>query len=349
MILCYHFSISTALSMTYAGAGSKTADEMCLVLGFCPLSFNVHATFRATLASLNSPQAQYKLALANGAFVNEGFTLRPSFTDILSTYYSAGFSLLDFDNDPEGAADYINGWVEDRTNGKIKDLVDADAVIESPLVLVNAIYFKGDWKCQFNGGVSTHFHVSDKETIPVKMMSKTATFKYAVNHELQCQILELPYDGCRVSMYIFLPLETEGLASLESKLTFNSVTSALAKLRKRRLSVGIPRFDIDKGIRLKPILSSMGIKRAFIDGKADFSGITNAEIYVDDVIHKAFINVNETGTEAAAATAVTFTYLSWTPPVTAQFLADHPFFFLIRDQTTGSILFLGRYVNPPDM
>ncbi len=142
-------------------------------------------------------------------------------------------------------------------------------------------------------------------------------------------------------------METEGLASLESKLTFNTVTAALAKLRKRRLSVGIPNFKIEKGIGLVPILRSMGIKRAFSAQNADFGGISAnvPRIYVHDVIHKAFINVNETGTEAAAATAVIFFTTALMPPVKAQFLADHPFFFLLRDKSTGSILFLGRFVG----
>ncbi|KAK2150647.1 hypothetical protein NP493_2749g00001 [Ridgeia piscesae] len=344
------FSISTALSMTYAGARGNTADEMCQVLGFCPLTFNVHATFQALLGSLNSPQATYKLALANGMFVDVKFNMFQSFTNLLMERYSAGYKLLDFNNDAAGSADYINKWVEDRTNGKITDLLDAGQVFKSDLVLVNTIYFKGDWKCQFTSTQDATFYLSSTDTTKVKMMLQTAPFRYAVNDNLQCQILELPYDGCRVSMYILLPLETEGLASLESKLTFNSVTAALANLKKRWLSVGIPKFGIDQYIdELIPILRSMGINLAFEMGSADFGDISSIpSLYVKDVVHKAFINVDETGTEAAAATAVTFTH-GHHPPVSAQFLADHPFVFLIRDKTTGSILFIGRYVSPPDL
>ena len=333
--------------MTYAGARRKTACEMCDVLGFCRFCrrrFKVHATFQATLGSLNSPQARYKLALANGVFVNTRFNMFQTFTNLLASYYSAGFKSLDFDNDAQKSADYINQWVEQRTNNKIKDLVTAAAVKNSPLVLVNAIYFKGDWTRRFKEAASTPFHVSSTNTISVEMMSQTARFGYAVNRRLRCQILELPYDGRRVSMYILLPMATEGLASLESKLSFSAVISALANLRRRRLSVGIPKFEIDKKLNLIPLLRSMGIKLAF-NSAADFGRITSRRpLFVKDVIHKAFINVNETGTEAAAATAVIF-WESVPMPVKAQFLADHPFLFLIRDRRTGSILFLGRYVK----
>ena len=332
--------------MTYAGARGKTASEMCDVLGFCPvgLNFNVHATFGVTLAFLNSPQARYKLAIANGIFANVRFSMFSTYTNLLSQFYSAGFKSLDFNNDANGSADYINKWVETRTKKKIKKLVSATQVRGSPLVLVNAIYFKGEWMRKFKDGVSTPFHVSNTDTISVKMMSQTAMFRYGVNQHLQCQILELPYDGHRVSMYILLPTATEGLASLESKLTFSAVTSALAKLRRRRLSVGIPKFEINKDLNLKSILHSMGMKLMFSQS-ADFTGISSVRpLFVRYVIHKAFISVNETGTEAAAATAVIF-WKSATRPVRAQFLADHPFLFLIRDQMTGSILFLGRYVK----
>ena len=336
--------------MTYAGARGTTADEMCHVLGFCPLPFDVHATFQALLGSLNSPQAMYKLALANGLFVNIQFNMFQSFTDLLMERYSAGCKSLDFFNKPHDSAEYINQWVEARTNGKITDLLNAGQVFNSDLILVNTIYFKGDWKCQFTSTQDATFYLSSTDTTKVKMMLQTATFRYAVNYNLQCQILELPYDGCRVSMYILLPLQTEGLASLESKLTFNSVTAALANLEKRWMSVGIPKFGIDKDIKeLVPILRSMGINLAFDLQSADFGEISSTPyLHVQDVVHKAFINVDETGTEAAAATAVVFTH-GMHPPVSADFLADHPFVYLIRDKTTGSILFLGRYVNPPDL
>ena len=330
--------------MTYAGARGDTANQMSSVLGFRHRRFNVHATFRTTLSSLNSPQARYKLALANGVFVNTQFSMFQTFTNLLASYYSAGFCSLDFDNDAEKSADYINKWVEQRTNNKIKDVVTADGVRGSPLVLVNTIYFYGDWTRRFNSAIAAYFHVSSTHTISVEMMSTTGTFRYAVNQHLQCQILELPYDGHRVSMYILLPMATEGLASLESKLTFTAVTSALANLRIQRLSVGIPRFEIDKQLNLIPLLRSMGITLAF-NTAADFGRISSVRpLFVKDVIHKAFIKVNETGTEAAAATVV-MVWNSLPMPVRAQFLADHPFLFLIRDRRTGSILFLGRYVK----
>lgn len=330
--------------MTYSGARGPTAYEMCLVLGFCRLTFNVHAMFRVTLESLNSPDSQYALLLANGLFVNDRFNILPSFTNLLATYYSAGFETLDFNNDAAGSADYINQWVEERTNDKIQNLLKPGQVQDSPQVLVNTIYFKGDWKCQFSRTTQAHFHTSNSKQSMVKMMLQTAKFGYSENDFLQCQILELPYCGDRLAMYILLPRETEGLASLESKLTFKTVTSALAKVRKQKLKVGIPKFDITKDLGLVPILNSMGIKRAFTPS-ADFTGIsTTSLLFVKDVIHKAFVKVDEKGTEAAAATAVVW-WLSL-PSVNAQFLADHPFVFLIRDQTTGSILFLGRLVQP---
>ena len=259
-------------------------------------------------------------------------------------HYSAGFKSLDFNNDAGGSAEYINQWVEDRTNGKITDLVGAGLVQGSTLVLVNTIYFKGDWQCQFKITKQADFHLTKTKTKLVKMMQQTAVFGYAVDHDLRCQILELPYDGYRVSMYIFLPVETEGLASLESKLTSQSAAAAMAMLRKRRLFVGIPKFEIREQLDLPPLLSRMGMNRAFTPA-AEFGGIGSARpLFVKDVIHKAFIKVNETGTEAAAAIAVDL-FLSSILPLSVDFLADHPFLFLIRDEMTGSILFLGRYVK----
>ncbi|KAI0216492.1 Serpin B6, partial [Lamellibrachia satsuma] len=240
------FSVSTALAMTYAGARGQTAREMCRVLGFCPLKFNVHAMFRSTLGSMNAAQDQYTLALANGIFVDKNLSIRLSFRSFLAKYYSAGFKVLDFHGDSEGTAGYINEWVEDRTNDKIKDIVSKEMIDLADMALVNAIYFKGQWKCPFNPDITrtAMFQMSSDEEGPVKMMIQTARFRYSLNRRLDCQILELPYCGDRLAMYILLPTRTDGLASLERKLTFNSVNSALTKLRRRRLSVAVPVFEM---------------------------------------------------------------------------------------------------------
>ena len=332
--------------MTYAGARGQTAKEMCRVLQFCPLKFNVHAMFRATLGSMNADQEQYNLALANGIFVDTGTTIVPSFPSFLAKYYSASFKLLNFHSDPTGSANYINQWVEERTNDKIKDIVSPADVADAVVALANAIYFKGQWKCPFDPDRTRQamFQVSRNEKAEINMMLQTARFRYSLNRRLGCQILELPYKGDRLAMYILLPTRTDGLASLEKRLTFNSVTAALAKLRSRKLSVAIPKFDVTVGKKLPTVLKAMGMKLPFTPA-ADFSGIRSG-LFISDVIHKAFIGVDEKGTEAAAATIVILREGS-VPPLDEDFAADHPFVFLIRDNKTGSILFLGRLVRPP--
>ncbi|KAI0216491.1 Serpin family protein [Lamellibrachia satsuma] len=262
------FSISTALAMTYAGARGKTAKEMCQVLRFGPVKSNVHATFCATLASLNFAQNQYTLRLANGVFVDRGFNMRPTYKNLLANYYSAGFKELEFHEKPDLAAEYINKWVKDRTNGKITKIVDASLIQDSDLALVNAIYFKGRWKCPFNPRRTKKatFHISPSETTVVNMMIQTARFRYSFNRRLDCQILELPYCGDRLVMDILLPKKIDGLAELESKLTYTRITSALARLRTRRRSVAIPRFEMTFDKDLPDALKAMGMMLPFSYG-----------------------------------------------------------------------------------
>ena len=332
--------------MTYAGARGQTAKEMCQVLRVCRLKYRVHALFYTTLASLNAAHGRYALSLANGVFVDKRFTLRQSYRSLLSNCYSASFEQLDFSGDPTGAADYINQWVKDRTNDKIKKIIYASDVEGASLALANAIYFKGQWKCPFDPDRTdvAEFHLSSSESTHVNMMTQTARFRYSLNRRLNCQILELPYKGNRLAMYILLPTKVDGLAYLERRLTFSSVTSALAQLRPRRISVAIPRFKMTVGKKLPEVLKAMGMNLAFTPA-ADFTGISPVRpLFVSDVIHKAFIGVDEGGTEATAATVVVLTH--GTPPSQKKFDADHPFVFLIRDKITGMILFFGRLAIP---
>ena len=334
--------------MTYAGARGQTAKEMCQVIRLCRLKYNVRALFDATLASLNAALGRYTLSLANGVFVDTGFTLRLSYRSVLSNCYSASFKQLDFSGDPEEAANYINQWVEDRTNEKIQDIVSEGDVKGAALALANAIYFKGTWKCGFDPDRTAvaPFRVSSSESTHVNMMTQTARFRYSLNRRLNCQILELPYRGHRLAMYILLPKNVDGLASLEHKLTIYSITSAFAQLRPRRVSVAIPRFEMTVGKKLPEVLKTMGMNLAFTTA-ADFTGISPVRpMFVSDVIHKAFIGVDEKGTEAAAATVVIIRKGPPPAPLNQKFVADHPFVFLIRDRVTGSILFLGRLMNP---
>ena len=335
----FHCSISTALSMTYAGARGRTASEMRRVLGFRRL--NVHNIFRSTLKTLRKTKGQYTLAVANRLFAQRKFKILKTYKTLLYRKYFAGLDVLDFSRNPSRSAAFINRWIKKNTNNKIKKMVKASEVRNAILILANAIYFKGFWEVPFNKkytrpGIFNSIHRKKK----VPMMHLTAEFAYSKNRYLNCQILELPYKGTRLSMYVFLPNKRNGLNSLEKKLNYRSVTSALDKLYKRNIAVTLPKFKMTMKMQLRKVLMAMGMRRAF--AHLDFSGIAKGGgLKIGNVIHKAFIKVDEKGTEAAAASVVILT-----KSARPRFVADHPFLFLIRDNRTGSILFLGRLVKP---
>ena len=327
------------MSMTYAGARGRTASEMRRVLGFRRL--HVHNAFRSTLNTLRKTKGQYTLAVANRLFARRKFNILKRYKRLLSRKYFAGLDVLDFSGNPSGAAAFINRWVRKNTNNKIRNIVNARAVRRAALVLANAIYFKGFWEMPFNQNYtrSETFHSFPRKK-KVPMMHMSDVFAYSENRYLKCQILELPYKGKKLSMYVFLPNKRNGLKYLEKKLNYRSLTSTLAKLRKQEVDVSLPKFKMTIKMELKKILMKMGMRRAFT--RLGFSGIAKGGgLRIRNVIHKAFIKVDEKGTEAAAATVV-----SMEDSVIPEFVADHPFLFLIRDNLTGSILFLGRLVKP---
>ncbi len=291
-------------------------------------------------------QSGYELSVANALWAQKGYQFLRAFLNTTTTNYGAGLNQVDFVSATEAARKTINDWVEKKTEGKIKDLIKPGVFNTlTRLVLTNAIYFKGNWARQFEK-VETKdspFTVARDKNVTVPMMSQKAQFAYAETETLQ--LLELPYAGDQLSMVILLPKELDGLADLEKSLTPGSLRECLQGLRKQEVVVQVPRFKLTSEFSLARVLASMGMTDAF-SREADFSGMTgDTELFISAVIHKAFVDVNEEGTEAAAATAVVMTLKSapLRPPI---FRADHPFLFLIRDNQSGSILFLGRVVNP---
>jgi serpin B len=239
--------------------------------------------------------------------------------------------------------------VEEQTGGKIKNLLQPSHLSpNTSLVLTNAIYFKGDWSSPFSkaGTKDEVFTVTEDKRVPVPMMHRTGRLNYSDGEDFQA--LELPYAGDDLSMVIVLPKKMDGLARVEESLTSEKLSAWLAKLGPRRVDVALPKFKVEAGFELQKVLPAMGMPLAFT-GSADFSGIDGKrDLFISAVIHKAFVDVNEEGTEAAAATAVVLARPSAVvrPPPAVVFRADHPFAFLIRHNRSGSILFLGRVVNP---
>jgi len=256
-------------------------------------------------------------------------------------------------SDSNGAAQIINRWVAEKTNNKITEIVTPDAVNSlTRLVLVNAIYFKGDWLKKFNVSSTKDegFHVSANESVKVKLMYMKAKFYYGVNSELNCQAIELPYAGENLSMFILLPDQATSLSQLEEKLTSADLVNVKEKFSMWSLEVKLwlPRFSLDEKLSLAEVLGQMGMGDLFTLGVADLSGIDGSkELFVSKVLHRAVVEVNEEGTEAAAATAVVMMMRSAVIQKEINFRADRPFLFFIQDKATKSILFLGRLVKPP--
>jgi serpin B len=342
------YSVSTALAMTYGGARGNTEVEMAHTLHFSPDQARLHPAVALLEAALNAVQAKgnVQLKVANALWPQEGYAFLDEYLALVEEYYRASITALNY-GDAEAARTTINTWVEEKTEGQIRDLIPAgilDALTR--LVLTNAIYFKGDWAKRFDEDRTERapFWVTPAASSDVPMMSQVETLGYSAR-EPGLQVLELPYAGHDLSMIVLLPGERDGIAALEDALIVENLTSWIDDLKPMEVEVHLPRFKLSCQFGLGSALKAMGMVDAF-DYAADFSGMDGTKsLYISVVIHQASVDVNEEGTEAAAATAVVMKLkaLPLPPPV---FRADHPFVFLIRENQTGSILFIGRMANP---
>lgn len=343
-------SISTALAMTYAGARENTANQMAQTLHFALGQAQPHSAFAEIGVRLRSvhQESGNQLNIANALWPQAGYAVLEEFIALLKEYYRVSITPVDYEADTEAARKTINTWVAEKTQEKIKELIK-ERILDSltRLVLVNAIYFKGTWASQFDKSYTQNapFRLTSEESIEVPMMAQTQRFQYYENNRFQ--ILELPYVGHTLSMILLLPQQIDGLTEFEKTLTLENLQRWTGRLRERKVEVILPKFRLNSQFRLDSVLQSLGMVDAFKQDKANFAGIdgNEARLYIAAVIHQAFVNVDEEGTEATAATAVVIKARSaYAPPPT--FRADHPFVFLIRDNDTGSILFIGRVAEP---
>jgi serpin B len=343
-------SISTALAMAYAGARGNTASEMAKALHFTLPSDQLHPAMGALLRDLNAAHSDYQLNVANALWAQQGYTFLDQFLDLLKGDYGAGLQQVDFKGAPEAARSTINQWVEQKTQDKIKDLLAPGAVTpDTRLVLTNAIYFNGNWQTQFDKAQTRNeeFYLSQTKSAAAPLMHREGSFGYFDGGTFQ--ILEIPYKSNALSLIVLLPKERSGLSGLEDSMTASNMQQWVSQVAPvPKVIVTIPKFKSTQEFELSTALRALGMPQAFGAG-ADFSGMTGKRDFaISAVIHKAFVDVNEEGTEAAAATAVTMRALAMRapgppPPV---FRADHPFIFFIRDNGSRSILFLGRMTDP---
>ena len=346
------YSVSTALAMTYAGARGATADEMAKTLRFSLPPARLHSTFAGLVRDLDGTvkKRASELRTANALWSQKGYPFVPDFQRVARDSYQAALEEVDFQKAPETARRIINTWVERQTLDRIKDLMPEGTVNqETVLVLTNAIYFKGAWARAFDLEMTRpgDFTTGAKGTRSVPLMRQSEDYRYLDGEAFQ--VLELPYDAHEASMVVFLPRRVDGLAEFEKTLSAARVTDWLARMSPHLVDVTLPRFKVTASTRLNDPLRTLGMPQAFSGERADFSGMVQVRrVFISAVVHQAFVDVNEKGTEAAAATGVAMRLLSAAPRrPRAVFRADHPFFFLIRDNRTGSILFAGRLTDPP--
>jgi len=345
-------SISTALAMAYAGARGKTAREMAATLHFSLPPEQLHPAMGALLAGLNAEHAGYQLHMADALWAEQSYTFLDSFLKLTSADYGAGLNRVDFKHSPDEVRATINQWVTQKTADKITNLIPRGGINASTrLVLTNAIYFKGDWATQFDKKQTQDedFHLSASQTIKASLMHRNGGFNYFDGGTFQ--VLEIPYKTNELSMIVLLPNDVAGLPALEQSLTEANARQWLRPGRfVSKVVLTMPKFKMTREFELAGTLGAMGMSRAFQADAADFSGMTGKpDLSISAVIHKAFVAVDEEGTEAAAATAVTTRAAIARAPDRSQpivFRVDHPFLFLIRDNHSGAILFMGRVTDP---
>jgi serpin B len=343
-------SISTAFAMAYGGASGTTAAQMASTLHFTLTPARLHPAMGALLHGMNVAHDGYQLKVADALWAEKSYSFLPAYVLLTQADYAANFKTVDFAHAPDAVRATINRWVEDQTANKIKDLLAPGTVTpDTRLVLTNAIYFKGDWANQFDKSATQNedFHLSAEKTVKAPLMHRTGDYGYFDGGTFQ--MLELPYKSGDLSMVVMLPKEIAGLAALEQSLTDANLERWFGQYRaERKVIVSLPKFTMTREFTLKETLEKLGMRAAFEPGAADFSGMTGKkDLWISDAVHKAFVDVNEEGTEAAAATGLVFraTAMAYQPPPVT-FRADHPFVFLIRDNKSGGILFMGRVTDP---
>ncbi|NXJ59215.1 SPB10 protein, partial [Rostratula benghalensis] len=377
------WSISSALALVYVGAKGNTATEMAEVLHFtqaaraegssCGVKSSqgrpkrrkmdpehkqaedIHSGFKELLTAINQPKSSYSLRSANGIYVDKTFPLLPTYIQLIKNYYKAETSMMNFRTAPGQTAKEINTWIEKQTEGKIKNMLSSQDVLnDTKLILVNAIYFKAEWETKFPGRDTEMqpFRLSKNKTTSVKMMYMKNTFPVLIMETMNFKMIELPYVKHELSMFILLPDDikdsTTGLEQLERELTYEKLSewTDSKKMTETLVHLYLPKFTMKKKYDLGDELISMGMHIAFTRN-ADFSGIAEKDaLMISKVYHKSFVAVDEEGTEAAAASTVSMTVTSVFDSQPLTFKADHPFLFFIRHNKSKSILFFGRFCSP---
>ena len=348
------YSLSEVLAMTYGGARGNTEKEMAAALEFQLPQDKLHLAFDALDLALASrgqgakgkDQQPFRLHVVNAIWGQTGFDFLPSYLELLAENYGSGLRILDFQKNPESSRVAINNWVAQQTEQKITDLIPEGSITDmTRLVLTNAIYFNAAWLNQFdkNSTKPGDFTLKNGSKVSVPMMHEQESFNYSSGDGYQ--VVELPYDGNELSMVILLPDQGK-FDSFEASLTGQSVTGIIQGMKSRTVQLSMPKFTTEQSFGLKSALTSLGMKDAFAPGLADFSGMDGKkDLYIQDVVHKAFIAVDEAGTEAAAASGV-IVGTTAVPSDIVKLDINRPFIYLIHDIQTGTILFLGRVMNP---
>lgn len=346
-------SLSIALSMTHGGAKGETAQQMAKVMHL-PDAAALHGGWATVLSRWSNEMDDVELRVANRLFGDESYQFEQPFLTLTKERYAAPLEPRDFANAPQAQRKYINEWVEKQTKERIVDLIPPPGITaDTRLVLANALYLKAPWDETFNEKLTKDetFYAGGSKAVKVPMMTRTAGLRYADAGEVE--LVELPYEGGELGMLIALPKQRDGLAAVEQKLTAAHVGRWVKQLQLERIWLSLPRFEVNPGesLALKPHLQAMGMKLAFERGRADFTGIANPKkpedrLNIGNVFHKAFVAVDEKGTEAAAASAVVMMRAGAAPMEPQRLVVDHPFLFFIRDLKTEALLFVGRVVDP---
>ncbi len=334
-------SVSYALGMTLNGAVGQTYEDMQNTLGFADLSEDqINETFQSLMTLLVNLDPNVQFEIANSIWYRQGFDVLQDFIDVNRTYFDAEVRSLDFSS--AQAPGIINGWVSDKTHGRIEEVIDAIDPL-TVMFLINAIYFKGTWTYQFEPDQTqdAQFNTLDGSQVPCRMMQMEADLAYLETPEFQA--VDLPYGDEHFSMTVFLPRNGITVNDLIATITPQNWAAWLGQLSETTLTLALPKFKVEYEIKLNDVLTALGMDIAFDPGRADFSRISDTtNLYISHVRHKTFVEVDEEGTEAAAVTVVEIRYTS----TGTTFRADRPFFFVIRENQADTILFIGKIVAP---